>query len=157
MTTQLLLECGAEIGEINSIRKHLSRSKGGGLARAAYPATLISLILSDVVGDRLDVIASGPTVPDASRFADCLAMVKRYGLASRLPGPVWQYLKDGAAGLWPETPEAGDPIFDQFYASQFPSLSSFPKQQFGASSRPPSPLGSPCPTSRPASTWDSNR
>ncbi len=112
-TTQLLLECGAEIGEINSIRKHLSRSKGGGLARAAYPATLISLILSDVVGDRLDVIASGPTVPDASRFADCLGIVERYGLSSRLPGPVWQYLKDGAAGLLPETPKDGDHIFDK--------------------------------------------
>jgi glycerate 2-kinase len=111
LTTQLLLECGAEIGEINSIRKHLSRSKGGGLARAAYPATLISLILSDVVGDRLDVIASGPTVPDASLFAACIAIVERYGLASRLPGPVWQYLKDGAAGLFPETPKAGNPIF----------------------------------------------
>ena len=111
LTTQLLLECGAEIGEINSIRKHLSRSKGGGLARAAYPATLVSLILSDVVGDRLDVIASGPTVPDDSRFADCLAVVDRYGLASRLPGPAWQYLKDGAAVLRPETPKAGDPIF----------------------------------------------
>jgi glycerate 2-kinase len=111
LTTQLLLECGAEIGEINSIRKHLSRSKGGGLARAAYPATLISLILSDVVGDRLDVIASGPTVPDASLFAECIAIVERYGIASRLPGPVWQYLKDGAAHLLPETPKAGDPIF----------------------------------------------
>jgi glycerate 2-kinase len=110
-TTQLLLESGAEIGEINSIRKHLSLSKGGGLARAAYPATLISLILSDVVGDRLDVIASGPTVPDESRFADCIAVVERYGLASRLPGPVWQYLKDGAAGLHPETPKPGDPVF----------------------------------------------
>lgn len=111
LTTQLLLECGAEIGAINSIRKHLSRSKGGGLARAAYPATLVSLVLSDVVGDRLDVIASGPTVPDDSRFADCLAVVERYGLAPRLPGPVWQYLKDGAAGLHPETPKPGDPIF----------------------------------------------
>jgi glycerate 2-kinase len=111
LTTRLLLESGAEIGEINSIRKHLSRSKGGGLARAAYPATLIALILSDVVGDRLDVIASGPTVPDDSRFADGLAVVDRYGLASRMPGPVWQYLKDGAAGLLPETPKAGDPIF----------------------------------------------
>ncbi len=111
LTTRLLLECGAEIGEINRIRKLLSRSKGGGLARAAYPATLISLILSDVVGDRLDVIASGPTVPDDSRFADGLAVVERYGLASRLPGPVWQYLKDGAAGLHPETPKPGDPIF----------------------------------------------
>ena len=111
LTTRLLLECGAEIGEINSIRKHLSRSKGGGLARAAYPATLISLILSDVVGDRLDVIASGPTVPDDNRFADGLAVVDRYELAARLPGPVWQYLKDGAAGLHPETPKPGDPIF----------------------------------------------
>jgi hydroxypyruvate reductase len=105
------LECGAEIGEINSIRKHLSRSKGGGLARAAYPATLVSLILSDVVGDRLDVIASGPTAPDNSLFADCIAIVERYGLSARLPGPVWHYLKNGAAGLVPETPKAGDQIF----------------------------------------------
>jgi glycerate 2-kinase len=113
LTTQLLLGCGADIGEINSIRKHLSRSKGGGLARAAYPATLISLILSDVVGDRLDVIASGPTAPDDSRFSECLAIVARYGLASRLPAPVLQFLKDGAAGLHPETLKAGDPIFDK--------------------------------------------
>jgi len=112
-TTQLLLECGADIGEINSIRKHLSRSKGGGLARAAYPATLVSLILSDVVGDRLDVIASGPTVADASRFEDCLSIVERYKLASRLPAAVWQYLQEGAAGLHPETPQTGDPIFAQ--------------------------------------------
>ena len=111
LTTQLLLECGADIGEINGIRKHLSRSKGGGLARAAYPATLISLILSDVVGDRLDVIASGPTAPDAGLFAACIVTVERYGLAARLPGSVWQYLKDGAAGLFPETPKAGDHIF----------------------------------------------
>jgi glycerate 2-kinase len=111
LTTRLLLECGADIGEINSLRKHLSRSKGGGLARAAYPATLISLILSDVVGDRLDVIASGPTGPDASRFADCLAIVDRYNLASRLPETVWRYLQEGAAGVHPETPKAGDPIF----------------------------------------------
>ncbi|HZE22310.1 MAG TPA: glycerate kinase [Desulfobaccales bacterium] len=109
--TQLLLECGADIAEINCLRKHLSRSKGGSLARAAYPATLVSLILSDVVGDRLDVIASGPTVPDASRFADCLAIVARYNLASRLPEVVWQYLQDGAVGLHQDTPKAGDPIF----------------------------------------------
>jgi glycerate 2-kinase len=111
LVTQLLLDSGADIGEINSIRKHLSLSKGGGLAKAAYPATLISLILSDVVGDRLDVIASGPTVADNSRFADCLAIVDRYGLSVRFPAPVWQFLKDGAAGLYPETPKAGDPIF----------------------------------------------
>ena len=113
LTTQLLLQCGADIGEINSIRKHLSRIKGGGLARAAYPATLISLILSDVVGDRLDVIASGPTAADDSRFTECIATVRRYGLANRLPGPVWHYLKDGAAGLHQETPKAGEPIFDK--------------------------------------------
>lgn len=110
-TTQLFLECGADIAEINCIRKHLSRSKGGRLAQAAYPATLIALILSDVVGDRLDVIASGPTVADASRFADCLAVVRRYDLAARLPAPVWQFLQEGAAGLHPETPKVGDPIF----------------------------------------------
>ena len=68
--TGLLLEAGADIGEINTIRKHMSAAKGGQLARAAAPATLVNLILSDVVGDRLDVIASGPTVPDASTFAD---------------------------------------------------------------------------------------
>jgi glycerate 2-kinase len=111
LTTRLLLECGADIGDINSLRKHLSRSKGGGLARAAYPATLISLILSDVVGDRLDIIASGPTGPDASRFGDCLAIVEQYNLAPRLPEAVWQYLQEGAAGVHPETPKEGDPIF----------------------------------------------
>lgn len=112
-TTQSLLDCGATIGEMNCIRKHLSRSKGGGIARAAYPATVISLILSDVIGDRLDVIASGPTVPDESRYADCLVIVERYGLASRLPDAVWRFLREGAAGLHPETPKAGDPIFSK--------------------------------------------
>jgi glycerate 2-kinase len=111
LTTQLLLACGAEIGEINSIRKHLSLSKGGGLARAVYPATLIALILSDVVGDRLDVIASGPTAADDSRFTDCLASVEKYGLATRLPAPVRQFLEEGEAGRHPETPETGDPMF----------------------------------------------
>lgn len=112
-TTQALLECGADIGEINSIRKHLSRSKGGGLARAAYPATVISLILSDVIGDRLDVIASGPTSPDGSCYADCIAIVERYGIASRLPAPVRRFIQEGAAGRRPETPKAGDPVFSR--------------------------------------------
>jgi len=111
LTTQLLLECGAEIGEVNTIRKHLSRSKGGGLARAAFPATVISLILSDVVGDRLEVISSGPTAADDGSFAACLNLVERYGLADRLPEPVWRLLREGAVGLRPETPRAGDPIF----------------------------------------------
>ena len=67
--TNLLLECGANINEINTIRKHISKLKGGGIARLAYPSTVVALILSDVVGDPLDVIASGPTVPDNSTFA----------------------------------------------------------------------------------------
>jgi glycerate 2-kinase len=111
VVTQALLQCGATVGEINTLRKHLSRIKGGGLARAAYPATLVSLILSDVIGDRLDVIASGPTFPDESRFADCLAIVERYGLSSRIPDAVWRFLREGDAGLHPETAKTGDPIF----------------------------------------------
>ncbi|HAA03740.1 MAG TPA: glycerate kinase [Syntrophobacteraceae bacterium] len=114
-TTQLLLECGATIGEINTIRKHLSRSKGGGVARAAHPATVTSLILSDVIGDCPGVIASGPTVPDESRFAECVDVVERYGIASSLPKPVWRFLQEGAAGLHPETPKTGDPIFSRVH------------------------------------------
>lgn len=79
--TCMLLECGATIHEINTLRKHLSRFSGGSLVRAAFPATVLGLIVSDVVGDDLDVIASGPTVPDPSTFADCLRVVEHYGLA----------------------------------------------------------------------------
>jgi glycerate 2-kinase len=110
-TTRLLLECGATINEINSIRKHLSRVKGGWLAKTAYPATLISLILSDVIGDKLDVIASGPTVPDESTYDDCMAIIEKYGLTGKLPGEVMEYFKQGAEGISPETPKAGDPAF----------------------------------------------
>ena len=78
--TRLLLACGATIHEINALRKHISRMKGGQLARLASPATLITLVLSDVVGDSLDVIASGPTVPDTSTFADCLEILRKYQL-----------------------------------------------------------------------------
>ena len=112
-TTQVLLECGATIHEMNSIRKHLSRCKGGGLARAAYPATLVCLILSDVIGDQLDVIASGPTVADESSYEDCIRIVERYGIATFLPAPVWRHLQEGASGLRPETPKKGHPIFDR--------------------------------------------
>ncbi len=111
-TTRLLLECGASIDEINTIRKHLSRSKGGMLTRAAYPATVISFMLSDVIGDRLDVIASGPTVPDPTTFQDCFTLFDKYGLNERVPLPVYELLKRGAAGLEPETPKMGDPAFD---------------------------------------------
>jgi len=111
--TRLLLECGATIDEINAIRKHLSRTKGGQLAKEAYPATMISLLLSDVVGDRLDVIASGPTVPDGSTYGDCLGIVERYDLVDRLPKGVMEHFRAGIAGLVPETPKQGDPVFLQ--------------------------------------------
>ena len=110
-TTRLLLECGATIDEINAIRKHLSRSKGGWLAKEAYPATVVSLLLSDVIGDRLDVIASGPTVPDESTYSDCIKIIDRYKLGDRLPKGVTDYFIKGAAGSLPETPKAGDPVF----------------------------------------------
>ncbi len=112
-TTRLLLECGATINEINAIRKHLSRSKGGWLAKEAYPATIVSLLLSDVIGDRLDVIASGPTVPDESTYSDCIKIIDRYKLSDGLPKSVAEYFKKGAAGSLPETPKAGDPVFSK--------------------------------------------
>jgi glycerate 2-kinase len=112
-TTRLLLECGATINEINAIRKHLSRSKGGWLAKEAYPATIVSLLLSDVIGDRLDVIASGPTVPDESTYSDCIKIIDRYKLGDRLSKSVAEYFKKGAAGSLPETPKAGDPVFSK--------------------------------------------
>jgi len=103
--------CGARIEEINAIRKHLSRIKGGQIARWAYPARLIVLILSDVIGDRLDTIASGPTVPDETTFVDCLKIVKKYGISSSFPVSVINHLEKGAAGEIKETPKRGDPIF----------------------------------------------
>jgi len=110
-TTQLLLGCGATINELNAIRKHLSAGKGGQFAKIAYPATVVSLFLSDVIGDPLDVIASGPTVPDSSTFADCLKIVERYGLIQSLPEPVLDLLHRGAQGLIEDTPKAGDLVF----------------------------------------------
>jgi len=112
-TTRLLLESGATIDEINAIRKHLSRSKGGWLAKTAYPATLVSLLLSDVVGDRLDVIASGPTVPDETTFGDCISIVEKYQLAEKLPKAVMAIFQQGTAGSIPETPKKGDEVFSK--------------------------------------------
>ncbi|MDF1536585.1 MAG: glycerate kinase [bacterium] len=109
MVTSLLLRSGAGIGEINCIRKHLSLLKGGGLARLAHPARVVTLILSDVVGDPLDVIASGPTVGDPTTFTDALAILDRYGLAGKVPGTVLSYLGQGAEGKHPETPGPDDP------------------------------------------------
>jgi len=112
-TTRLLLDSGATINEINAIRKHLSLTKGGWLAKTADPATLVSLILSDVIGDRLDVIASGPTVPDESTFADCTEIIQRYNLARRLPETVAEHFRKGTAGMVPETPKVGDTAFSK--------------------------------------------
>ena len=109
--TSLLLECGASIDEINAIRKHISQLKGGQLARLVMPATLITLVLSDVVGDRLDVIASGPTVPDPTTYQDCLEVLERYDLLTRLPMSVRMHLQRGQAGEIAETPKATDPAF----------------------------------------------
>lgn len=109
--TRLLLACGATIHEINALRKHISQLKGGQLSRLAAPATLITLVLSDVVGDRLDVIASGPTVPDTSTFGDCLDILHRYQLLDKVPTAIRGHLEAGAAGIIPETPKPGDPVF----------------------------------------------
>jgi len=109
--TNALLACGATINEINCLRKHCSAVKGGQLARAVAPATLITLALSDVIGSPLDVIASGPTVPDASTWADAWAIVEKYNLVDKLPMPIVQRLTAGLAGELPDTPKADDPAF----------------------------------------------
>jgi hydroxypyruvate reductase len=109
--TSSLLACGATINEINALRKHLDAVKGGGLARICAPAQLACLILSDVVGSPLDVIASGPAVPDPSTFADCWQIVTRYELEANLPTAIRAALQAGRAGELPETLKAGDPIF----------------------------------------------
>ena len=110
-TTKLLLACGANIHEINAIRKHISRIKGGQLARLASPATVEALLLSDVIGDDLDVIGSGPTAPDASTFAGAVALLERYGIFGRVPAAVKERLERGVAGEIPETPKPSDPVF----------------------------------------------
>jgi len=111
--TKLLLEIGATIHEINAIRKHISKVKGGQLARLAYPSTLISLILSDVIGDDMDIIASGPTVPDRSTYIDCLHILEKYSIQNKIPAAVLTHLEKGARGEIEETPKEKDPIFKQ--------------------------------------------
>ena len=106
--TDILLRCGATIQELNCVRKHMSAIKGGKLARAASPAPVASLILSDVIGDPLDSIASGPTAPDTTTYADARAILKRYGVWDRAPDAVRRELE--AARF--ETPKEGDPLFD---------------------------------------------
>jgi len=111
-TTDLLLACGAAIDEINAVRKHLSQVKGGQLARLAAPATVISLILSDVIGNPLDVIASGPAAPDPTTWADAWSVIEKYNLAEQLPVAVRRRLRAGLAGELPDTPKPGDPVFE---------------------------------------------
>ncbi len=110
--TAKLLASGASIQEINAVRKHLSSIKGGQLAAAAK-SKVVSLVISDVVGDDLSVISSGPTFPDNSTFSDALEVVRKYEIAS--DEPAVRHLKDGVAGRYPETPKPGDKIFDNVY------------------------------------------
>jgi hydroxypyruvate reductase len=109
--TRRLLDCGADIHEINTVRKHISAIKGGQLARLAAPAAVEALLLSDVIGDDLDVIGSGPTAPDASTFASAAAILERFGIFERVPAAVRQRLESGMRGEIPETPKLADPVF----------------------------------------------
>ncbi len=109
--TRLLLDAGADIGELNTVRKHLSLLKGGGLARAARPAHVRALLLSDVIGDDPSVIASGPAAPDPTTFADALAVLRAKGVLETVPRSVRARLEAGARGEVEETPKPGDPLF----------------------------------------------
>jgi glycerate 2-kinase len=111
--TKLLLACGAGIHQINAVRKHISRIKGGQLARLAYPAQVLALLLSDVIGDDLDVIGSGPTAPDASTFATARAVLEKYRIFERVPASVRERIECGERGRIPETPKPGDAIFQR--------------------------------------------
>jgi glycerate 2-kinase len=109
--TDQLLRCGANIKEINIIRKHISQVKGGRLAQLAHPAYVMALILSDVIGSRIDSIASGPTVPDSTTFSDCLKIIQKYKLKDKIPPSIYDRLKKGAQGKIKETPKSGSAIF----------------------------------------------
>lgn len=110
-TTSLLLRAGASIEELNAVRKHLELAKGGGLARAAQGTPVLALLVSDVIGDPLDVIASGPLTPDPTTFADALGVLDRFDLRARVPQSVAAYLLAGEKGDRPESPKEGDPCF----------------------------------------------
>ncbi len=113
--TNALLKCGATIKEINTIRKHISEFKGGWLAKKAYPTTILNLILSDVVGDPLDFIASGPTVPDSTTFSDAINVLKKYDLWEKTPASIRKVLSDGEKGITPETPKTNDEAFKKVF------------------------------------------
>lgn len=111
--TNLLLKAGADITELNTVRKHLSQVKGGRLAELAQPATVISLLLSDVLGDKLDVIASGPTYHDPSTYGDALSVLEKYNLTRQAAPSIIELLNKGVEGLLPETPKAGNRVFEK--------------------------------------------
>jgi glycerate 2-kinase len=113
--TQLLLDCGADIGEINTIRKHISQMKGGWLARWAHPSTVIGFILSDVVGDPLDVIGSGPTVPDPTTYEDAWEILKKFDLIQKVAPSIQKHLLMGREGKAEETPKPGEPVFEKVH------------------------------------------
>jgi len=110
-TAALLLASGATIHEMNAVRKHLSAVTGGHLSRLIGPATLITLAVSDVVGDSVDVIGSGPTVPDPSTYEDALAVLAQYRLEEAAPPAVLHHLREGQCGRIAETPKPDDPRF----------------------------------------------
>jgi glycerate 2-kinase len=116
-TTDAILRSGATINEFNVVRKHLDAVKGGGLARLTTPARLVTLVLSDVVGNPLDAIASGPAVADTSTWSDAAAVFDRYALWDRVPDPVSRRVQAGAAGELPDTPKPGDPVFERTQAA----------------------------------------
>ena len=109
--TSILLKSGATINELNTVRKHLSAIKGGRLAKAAYPATLVGLVISDVIGDPLDIISSGPTTPDPSTFAEAKEILEKYGLWKEAPERVRKHLEEGCSGRVLETPKEKDEAF----------------------------------------------
>ncbi|MDR3577245.1 MAG: glycerate kinase [Anaerolineaceae bacterium] len=108
--TGLLLASGANIGEMNTLRKHIDQIKGGGLARAIHPANLVTLVLSDVIGSPLDVIASGPTTADPSTFLDAMNVIQKYHLEEKTPLAIRRWLEAGLQGNIPETVKPGDPV-----------------------------------------------
>ncbi len=111
--TRLLLACGADIHELNAVRKHVSWIKGGQLARLAWPAEVESLLLSDVIGDDLDTIGSGPTAPDGSTFQAAAAILEKYGLGGRVSPSIRERLAAGVRGELAETPKEDDPCFER--------------------------------------------
>ncbi len=113
ITTELLLRAGADIFELNSVRKHLSCIKGGRLSEALYPSEVLSLILSDVLGDKIDVIASGPTAPDSTTYSDAYEVLKKYDLLQEVPAAVLEHIQKGINGQLPETPDTSSPALQK--------------------------------------------